>query len=69
MDFYYSSWKYCPDTVISTRAYIIFYQNDINDHVTHVPGPVAQPSAESKYNVACTEVLALLNFRLTIQYN
>ena len=47
MDFSDSSWKDCPDTVRSTGAYIIFYQGGRADHTTHVPGPVAQPSAES----------------------
>ena len=41
MVFSYSSWKYCPDTGISTGEYIILYQCGIMDHVTHVPGPVA----------------------------
>ena len=40
----YSCQKYCPDTVISTKAYIIFYQGGPIDHGTHVSGPVAQPS-------------------------
>ena len=50
MDFSDSSWKYCPDTGRITGAYIIFYQGDPIDHGTHVPGPVSQSSAESKYN-------------------
>ena len=37
-----SSWQYCPDTGISTGAYIIFYQGGPIDHGTHVPGPVDQ---------------------------
>ena len=37
-----SSWKYFPDTVRSTGAYIIFYQGGTFDHGTHVPGPVTQ---------------------------
>ena len=45
MDFSDSIWQYCPDTVRSTGAYIIFYQGRPIDHVTHVPGPVAQSSA------------------------
>ena len=48
MAFSYSSWKNCPDTGISTGAYIIFYQGGPIDHGTHVPGPVAQSSAESE---------------------
>ena len=47
MDFSDSSWQYCPDTGISTGAYIIFYQGGSIDHGTHVPGTVAQSSAES----------------------
>ena len=39
------SWQDCPDTGISTGAYIIFYQGDSIDHGTHVPGPVVKPSA------------------------
>ena len=52
MAFYASSWQDCPDTGISTRAYIILYQGGPIDHGTHVPGPVAQSSAESEYNAA-----------------
>ena len=66
MDFSDSSWKDCPDTVISTGAYIIFYQRVPIEHVTYVPGPVAQSSAESQYNVACTAVMALAHFRMLI---
>ena len=39
------SWKYFPDTGISTGAYIIFYQGVPIDHGTHVPGPVDLSSA------------------------
>ena len=42
MGFYYSSWKYCKDTGRSTGAYITFYQGGKIDHVTNLPGPVAQ---------------------------
>ena len=48
MGFYDPSWKDCPDTGRSTGAYIIFYQGGKIDHGTHVPGPVAQSSAESE---------------------
>ena len=34
------------------------------DHGTHVPRPVAQSSAESEYNSACTAGIALANFRM-----
>ena len=54
MAFYDSSWKNCPDTGRSTGEYMIFYQGGPIDHCTHVPGPVAQYSAESEYNAACT---------------
>ena len=50
MDFSDTSWQDCPDTGRSTGAYIIFYQGGTIDHGTHVPGPVAQSSAESEYN-------------------
>ena len=58
---YIYSWKDCPDTGRSTGAYIIFYQVGPIDHGTHVPIPVAQSSAESEYNAACTSVMALLH--------
>ena len=49
------SWQDCPDTGISTGAYIILYQGGKIDHSTHFTGPVAQYSAESEYNAACTQ--------------
>ena len=52
MDFSDSSWQDCPDTGRSTGAHNIFYQGRTIDHGTHVPGPVAQSCAESKYNAA-----------------
>ena len=48
------------------RAYIIFYQGGPIDHGTHVPGPVAQSSAESEYNAECTAGMALANFRMLV---
>ena len=66
MAFSDSSWQYFPDTVIITGAYIIFYQGGPIDHGTHVPGPVAQSSAESDYNAACTAGMALAHFRMLI---
>ena len=42
MDFYDSSWQDFTETGRSTGAYIIFYQGGPIDHVTPVPGPVAQ---------------------------
>ena len=47
MAFSDSSWQGCPDTERSAGANIIFYQGGTIDHGTHVPGPVAQSSAES----------------------
>ena len=61
-----SSWQDFPDTGRSTGAYIIFYQGVPIDHVTHVPGPVAQSSAEIEYNAACTAGMALAHFRMLI---
>ena len=58
MDFSDSSWQDCPDTGRSTGAYIIFYKGGPIDHGTHVPVPVAQYSAESEYNAACTAGMA-----------
>ena len=66
MDFSYSNWQDCPDTGRSTGAYIILYQGAPIDHGTHVPGPVAQSSAESEYNVACTAGMALAHFKMLI---
>ena len=66
MDFSDSSWQDFPDTGISTGSYIIFYQRGSIDNVTHVPGPVAQSSAEIEYNAACTAGTALVQFRMLI---
>ena len=66
MAFSDSSWQYCPDTVISTEKFIIFYQGGPIDYGTHVPGPSDQASAESEYNVACTEGIVLSHFRMLI---
>ena len=66
MIFYYSSWQDCPDTGRSTGAYIILYKGGPIDHGTHVPGPVAQSSAESEYNSECTAGMALAHFRMLI---
>ena len=66
MDFYDSSWQYCPDNGRITGAYIIFYRGGPIDHGTHVPVPVAQSSAESEYNAACTTGMALAHFRMLI---
>ena len=66
MAFYDSSWQYCPDTGRSTGAYIIFYQGGPIDHGTHVPGPVAQSSAEIEYNAECTAGMALAHFRMLV---
>ena len=66
MDFSDSSWQDCPDTGRSTGAYIIYYQGGPIDNGTHVPGPVAQSSAESEYNAACTAGMALAHFRMLV---
>ena len=66
MDFSDSSCQDCPDTGRGTGAYIIFYQGGTIDHGTYVPGPVAQSSAESEYNAACTAGMALAHFRMLI---
>ena len=64
MAFSDSSWQDCPDTGRGTGAYIIFYQGGPIYHGTHVPVPVAQSSAESEYNAACTAGMALAHFRM-----
>ena len=56
----------CPDTGISTGTYMIFYQGLTNYHGTHVSGPVFQSGAESNYNTACTEEMALAHFRMLV---
>ena len=45
---------------------MIFYQGVPIEHGTHVPGPVAQPSAEIDYNKACTAGIYLSHFRMLI---
>ena len=42
------------------------YQGGPIDHGTHVPGPVAQSSAESEYNAACTAGMVLAHFRMLV---
>ena len=66
MDFSDSSWQDFPDTGRSTGAYIIFYKSGTIDHGTHVPGPVAQSSAEIEYNEACTAGMSLAHFRMLV---
>ena len=44
----------------------MFYKGVTIDHGTHVPGTVAQSSAESEYNAACTAGMALAHFRVLI---
>ena len=66
MDFSDSSWQDCPDTGRSTGVYIILYQGGPIDHDTHVPGPVAQSSAEGEYNAARNAGMALAHFRMLI---
>ena len=45
MDFYHSSWQYCPETGRITGANNILYQGDPIEHGTHVTGPVEKSSA------------------------
>ena len=66
MDFSDSIWQDCPVTGRSTGAYIIFYQGGPIDHGTHVPVLVAQSSAESEYNAACTAGTALAHFIMLV---
>ena len=66
MDFSDFSWQDCPDTGRISGQYIIFYQGGPIDHGTHVPGPVAQYSADIEYNAVCTAGMALAHFRMLI---
>ena len=66
MDFSDSIWQDFTETDRSTGAYIIFYQGGTIDNGTHVTGPVAQSSAESEYNTACTEGMDLAYFRMLV---
>ena len=66
MAFSDSSWQDCTETIRSTGAYIIFYQGGPIYHGTHVPGPVAQSSAEIEYNAACTAGMALAHLRMLV---
>ena len=59
MVFYDSIYQVCPDAGRSTGAYIVFYQGGPIDHYTNVPGPVAQSSDKSEYNVACNSGMDL----------
>ena len=45
---------------------LFFYQCGPIYHGTHVPGPVAQSSAESDYNTECTTGMALAHFSMSI---
>ena len=67
MAFSDSSWQDFPGNGRSTGAYTIFYQGEPIDHGTHVPGPVAQSSAESEYNAAYTAGMDFTNFRMLVQ--
>ena len=66
MAFSDSSWQDCPDTGRITVEYIIFYQGVPIEQGTHVPVPVAQSSAESEYNAACTAGMSLAHFRMLV---
>ena len=41
-----SSWQDCPCTGRSRGEYIIFYQDEPIEHVTHVLGPFSQSIVE-----------------------
>ena len=46
--------------LVEVQAHIFFYyQGGPTDHCTHVPGPVAQPSAESEYKSGFTVGMAI----------
>ena len=64
MVFYDSSWQDRPYTARSLISYMVFYQGGPIDNCTHVLGQVDLYSTGSEYNVACTEVMALENFRM-----
>ena len=53
-----------PYTSRSKGTCIMFDQFGSIDHCKHVPGPVAQSSADSEYYSACNEVIALAYFRM-----
>ena len=64
MVFFDSRWKDYPYTSRGKGTCIMFDQFGSIDHCKHVPGPVAQSSADSEYNPAFTEVMALAYFRM-----
>ena len=66
MAFSDSSWQDCPDTGRITGAYNIFCHGGTIGHGTHVPGPVAQSSAESEYNAECNSGMALAHFMMLV---
>ena len=57
-------WQYWWVTCSSTGAYIVFYQGGPICHCTHVPGTLAQSSAESEYSSTYTAVMDLANFMI-----
>ena len=61
-----SCWKDLLYTFRSTVAYIILYKGGPINHGTHVTLPVAQSSAKSEYNAACTAGTDLAHFRILI---
>ena len=61
-----SRWQYFPDTGKIIVAYIVFYQGEKIYHVTHVPGPVSQSSAETGYNATYTSGITLAHLRMLI---
>ena len=57
-------WQEYTYTGISTGSYIMFDQVLPIDNWTNVPGPVAQSSAKSDYNTACTSGMDLAHSRM-----
>ena len=64
MMLYDSIWQDFTDTGRSIGVYIVFYKGGPIDHFTHVPGTVAQSSADSEWNVACTAGMTLAKFMM-----
>ena len=61
---YGSSWQGFIDIFRSTGAYTVFYQGGPIDNFTHIPGPIAQSSAQSENNAARTAGMSLVYFRM-----
>jgi hypothetical protein len=48
-----SSWTDDLDTGRSTGCYLIIYMEEVVDHSSNLPDPVALSSAEAEYNETC----------------